>query len=56
MNSLGDEIRKGFKNSFIIVKAKENLSMEVSFEYDDEEEDEEEEEKDDEERKIYNFY
>ena len=54
MNSLGDEIRKGFKNSFIIVKAKENLSMEVSFEYDDEEEDEEEE-KDDEERKIYNI-
>ena len=43
MNYLGDEIKKGFKNSFIIVKAKENLSMEVSFEYDEEEGDEEEE-------------
>ena len=49
MNSLGDEIKKGFKNAFIKVKAKENLSMEVSFEYDEEEEDEEEY---DEERKI----
>ena len=49
MNELGDEIRKGIKNSFITVKAKKNLSMEVSFEYD------EEEEKDDEERKIYNI-
>ena len=48
MNELGDEIRKGFKNSFITVKAKENLSMEVSFEYDEEDE----EEKNYEERKI----
>ena len=50
MNSLGDKIIKGFKNAFIKVKAKENLSMEVSFEYDEEEEEDEEEY--DEERKI----
>ena len=49
MNSLGDKIIKGFKNAFIKVKAKENLSMEISFKYDEEEEDEEE---DDEKRKI----
>ena len=53
MNSLAYKIRSEFKNSYI--KAKENLRMEVTFEYREEEEEEEEEEKDDETEKINNI-